>query len=222
MLYLIYKITNRINGRFYIGAHQTSNPNDGYMGSGVAIKRAIQKYGIENFNKEILFECQSVEDMYRLEKELVTPFTDNEKSYNVMEGGKGGWNHVNSSGKNGTHLAAKKRALLLEDEEWCQNWKEKTKVGAIKYSNTVTPEEYTKRGIKANETALRNNGVYGFEGKTHREDSKKSIGSQNSVHQTGEGNSQYGTVWITDGTINKKIKKDSVIPDGWYRGRKTK
>ena len=32
-------------------------------------------------------------------------------------------------------------------------------------------------------------------------------------------NSQFGSVWITDGTNNKKIKKDTPIPEGWKKGR---
>lgn len=35
----------------------------------------------------------------------------------------------------------------------------------------------------------------------------------------GEHNSQYGTMWITNGIQNKKIKKDQVIPQGWRKGR---
>lgn len=38
--------------------------------------------------------------------------------------------------------------------------------------------------------------------------------------QQGTNNSQYGTMWITDGYNAKKIKCDEVIPSGWYKGRK--
>ena len=37
--------------------------------------------------------------------------------------------------------------------------------------------------------------------------------------QNGINNSQYGTMWITNGIENKKIKKLDTIPDGWYKGR---
>ena len=37
MFYTIYKITNKINGKIYIGKHQTKDPYDLYYGSGKAI-----------------------------------------------------------------------------------------------------------------------------------------------------------------------------------------
>ena len=50
----IYRLTNALTGMEYIGVHRTDNLNDGYMGSGKIIKRAIQKYGRDAFKKEIL------------------------------------------------------------------------------------------------------------------------------------------------------------------------
>jgi group I intron endonuclease len=54
---VIYKTTNLINGKYYIGKQQTYTKS--YLGSGMALRCAIKKYGRQNFKKEILEECQS-------------------------------------------------------------------------------------------------------------------------------------------------------------------
>lgn len=56
---IIYKTTNLINGKIYIGQHYTDF-NDGYLGSGTLILKAISKYGKENFTREILESCDSL------------------------------------------------------------------------------------------------------------------------------------------------------------------
>ena len=71
--YLIYKITNNLNGKIYIGKHKTENIDDGYMGSGTVIIRAIKKYGVENFTKEILFDVYGEDLMNFLEEAIVNP-----------------------------------------------------------------------------------------------------------------------------------------------------
>ena len=61
--FIIYRTTNKIDGKFYIGQHVTKNLEDGYLGSGKRIGYAIRKYGPENFIREILFDFGTLEEM---------------------------------------------------------------------------------------------------------------------------------------------------------------
>jgi len=56
-----------------------------------------------------------------------------------------------------------------------------------------------------------NNKMYGW--------LKKTWANTISERQSGKGNSQFGTIWITNGDANLKIPTDSKIPSGWYAGR---
>ena len=91
MYYTIYKTTNKINGKFYIGKHQTTDPNDSYYGSGIKLQLAIEKYGKDNFTKEVLFIFDNERDMTQKEKEIITEeFVSRKDTYNVGIGGEGG------------------------------------------------------------------------------------------------------------------------------------
>jgi len=105
MFYLIYKVTNLLNGKIYIGLHKTDFIDDGYMGSGKLIKAAIAKYGIDNFKKEIIEIFDNEDDMILREQELVTAeFIQDENNYNIMPGGKFGSKERNNlSFKGNTH-----------------------------------------------------------------------------------------------------------------------
>jgi hypothetical protein len=89
MKYLIYKITNNVNGKYYIGRHRTANVDDSYMGSGKAIMNAIKKYGVENFTKEIIAESWDETNLWELEKQIVNDdIVKDPQSYNMTYGGK--------------------------------------------------------------------------------------------------------------------------------------
>jgi hypothetical protein len=89
IFYFIYKITNLLNNKYYIGRHATTNINDKYMGSGVGIKNAIKKYGVDNFSKEIIAFANSAEELWELESIIVDETVVHDKmSYNNAFGGK--------------------------------------------------------------------------------------------------------------------------------------
>lgn len=88
----IYKITNTVNGKVYIGQaldikdrwarHKRANDN-------CAIHLAFQKYGIEHFSFEVLEECDP-ELLDDREKFWIEEYHSYGQGYNMHPGGKGG------------------------------------------------------------------------------------------------------------------------------------
>lgn len=88
MFYTVYKITNKNNGKIYIGQHSTRKLDDKYYGSGTRILEAIANEGKESFTKEILYIFESKEEMVQKEKDIVNiEFISREDTYNVIPGG---------------------------------------------------------------------------------------------------------------------------------------
>ncbi|MCF6208088.1 MAG: hypothetical protein L3J61_01695 [Ghiorsea sp.] len=96
MKHILYKTTNTINNKFYIGVHSCKgnlcyhtkgNKGCTYLGSGTSIKQAIKKYGKANFTRQTLQVCASREELFKAEKLIVNP--SNPLSYNQAEGGQG-------------------------------------------------------------------------------------------------------------------------------------
>lgn len=170
--FLIYKTTNLINGKIYIGKHITRCIDDGYVGSGKLLRRAISKYGIENFTREILFMCSSEEEMNVKEAELVTEeFCNQNTNYNLCVGGRGGFSYINREGIQGFTLssdlakqgrikanqngalqkALEKRKILQNDAEWVERNKIAIREGLAKV--TIQPNFLGKK--HTNETKER-------------------------------------------------------------------
>lgn len=88
MNYTVYKTTNEITGKVYIGVHVTDNPDDTYLGSGKGLLRAIKRYGRDAFTKTILHCFDSYEEMVEMEATLVnSEFVSKRSNYNMVVGG---------------------------------------------------------------------------------------------------------------------------------------
>ena len=94
-MYYIYRITNKINGKTYIGQHKYKKLNDNYMGSGVLLAKAKSKYGIKNFEKEILeFDIPNVELANDFEQMYILfERAKGKAEYNIAPGGLGHFGH---------------------------------------------------------------------------------------------------------------------------------
>lgn len=211
MLYIIYKITNIKNNKYYIGKHKTNNLDDGYMGSGKLLKKAVKKYGKESFVKEILHIFESEQQMNDKEKELVIV---SENTYNLCEGGKGGFSYINNEGLafggNPKRWSDKGRQSFLKRLENDLKFKEYYKqmfLEKLPHIHSVIKQKYP-------------NGTQSMLGKKHTEETKQKMRKSKNVKDK---NSQYGTCWITNGQEDKKIKKtelDTWLRQGYTKGRK--
>ena len=209
--YTIYKVTNLINGKFYIGKHITSDLEDDYMGSGNLIKRAIEKYGIVNFSKEYLEILDSKAKMNLAEKIYV--INDLEVSYNLCPGGHGGFGYINKNNLSGGCISNNSRKNMI--------------YGSLKFVSLLKTDEKFKIAFsQAVSNGVKQTYING------RKPSKaiNSLAAINkkketfvkTKHQQGSKNSQFGTCWITNGQENKKIKKedlDNWLEIGYYKGR---
>jgi len=218
MYYTIYKITNKINRKIYVGAHKTNNLDDSYMGSGQLIKDAKKKYGIQNLTKEYLAIFDNPSEMFEMESTIVNEdFVNREDTYNLKVGGIGNksdeiYDEIIEGNKKGRQKANDIMKEKMGDDFLSiigKKGSKKAKISILK--KRKEDSEFDKR--------IRENCGKSFKGKHHTEESKQKIGKANSFHQKGSRNSQYGMMWITDGSNNKKIKKDNDIPEGWRKGR---
>ncbi len=87
----IYKITNTINGKAYVGKHKGTDFGE-YWGSGTALHNAYKKYGKENFKREVLKYASFEDELNFMECFYIQACgTKRPNGYNIAFGGKGGY-----------------------------------------------------------------------------------------------------------------------------------
>lgn len=200
-----YKIENTLNGKFYFGVHSTNNLEDNYFGSGKRLKYAIKKYGKENFIKENLLFFETYKQAFDYEIEIVNEALLLDPScYNLKVGGKGGLG-------------------FISDEQQLRRAKAASAAQRHKFFNDPIYHERRMQQLSESCKKRHKNGDFDnnkrFKDKLHTKETKELIGSKNKINQSGAGNSQYGTCWVTNKKENKKIHRGDLIPTGWKLGR---
>jgi uncharacterized ubiquitin-like protein YukD len=278
--YIIYETKNIKNGKIYIGMHETDNLDDGYLGSGKRLKRAIRYHGKEFFERRVLHIFDNREDMINKEIELVNEeFVNRDDTYNLITGGEY-INTVNTivvkdregntlrvsvddprylSGELVHHL---KNTLNVIDEEgnilrvsvddprYLSGELVSEMLGLIivkdKNGNTFRVSNKDPRYLSGELIHISSGklNIKDKDGNTFRVSNKDPrylsgelislwVGKKHCIKtkeklsklakkRIGNKNSQYGTIWITNGSENKKIKKYENIPEEWIKGRTIK
>lgn len=222
----IYKTTNILSGKYYIGMHSTDDLDDGYLGSGTRLRYSINKHGKENFIREILEFCKTREELKNREVEIVNL---NEIAkidcINLKVGGYGGFSSEEHKIKfftEGVKNGRLKTNELLKNKFGADFQSEITKNFRSSLENDETLKDDWILKIKI---GLSNAGFCDgtFKNKKHSEETKKLMSESAKGTGLGETNSQFGTCWITKNGANKKIKKEDLETyqlEGWLKGRK--
>lgn len=88
LVHIVYKTTHLPTGRYYIGVHSTRTLDDGYLGSGLALKAAIKKDGRSAFKRDILGQFPTRQAASDCERASVDQSVVNDPmSFNLVRGG---------------------------------------------------------------------------------------------------------------------------------------
>jgi hypothetical protein len=186
MNYIIYKTTNIINGKYYIGCHQTDNLKDGYLGSGKYLRYAIKKYGTENFKFEILHSASSKEEMFKLERSIVNEdLVKDPLTYNLKIGGSGGNPGIVGAFKGKNHS---------------EETKEKQRQASLKQIvSNETRKKLSMNNAMKNNLEIRKKVSKSLTGRTQSEKHRKRVAEVN-----------LGRILINNGIIAKRIPKEEL------------
>lgn len=165
MHFIVYETTNLVNGKKYRGAHVCESLDDGYLGSGKLLKKAIAKYGFSNFERKILSVCDSIESMFEQEAIYVDKnWVEDPTTYNLKIGGEGGWDYINKNGLKWTEEKKKLHSIEMKKRRLEGRW---------------GPHGPTR----------------GFKDKTHSQESREKISENNAMKLTDDEIASRITQW---------------------------
>ena len=189
----IYKTTNLINNKIYIGQKKSQIFLDNkYLGSGKYLKRALEKYGKENFKVELLEIANSRDKLSKLEIYYIQIYNSTDKNigYNIAKGGIGGGEvYIHNQFQN--RLIPKVSLESYIKEGW--------QIGMLPGRKEINHSK--TRGLNISKSLIgKPKSVQHIQ--NHRESLK-------AAHRH----------WYTNGISNILLSEDELIPIGFYRGR---
>ena len=156
MIGYIYLTTNLINNKKYIGQHRCTKFDKSYIGSGLALSRAIKVYGKKNFKCEVLKWCETDEELNNSEVDYIKSYdaVNNKEFYNICSGGLGHTCDPWNKGKHGVQVVTQAQLDILEKGRHLpSSEKQKETLRNIRH-NFVPSQETSKKlsvaGAKAN------------------------------------------------------------------------
>lgn len=213
MYHYVYKTTNNINKKYYIGAHSSNKLNDGYLGSGEILKQSIKKHGKKNFTKEILSFFDTRQEAFEYEQKLVTEsLVNDDNCYNMCTGGLG------CTIKSAEYK--KKMSEKLKGRVFSEEHKRKISLAQTGPKN----HRYGKSNSNNPKLYGPDNGMYG---KKHSEETKKRMSEnrkKNKIQLTDGLKLAYSLacknkLWYNNGVVAKRFYENTQ-PIGFVKGRK--
>lgn len=237
----IYKITNLITGKIYIGQHKYDKPelDNSYITSGVIINESINKYGLENFNRELVDIADDLEELNQKEIYYISYFNSKyPNGYNLTDGGEG---VISPSEKTRQKMASRKigtkqseetkekRIIRLKQIEHTQEW-------ALNISKARQGQKMPDLCIQRSKERLSGTSWYN-NGIEENRWSKENVpegwikGRLNGYHPTTLGykhseetkqrthNIMIRKIWFNNGIEEIRLEINSDIPEGYVKGR---
>lgn len=198
----MYQTTNKVNNKIYIGVHKIKDfATDNYLGSGILLKKALKKYGRDNFERITLYATSCGEEAYFVEELIVDElFIERVDVYNIKVGGMG-----SAAGElhpmYGKHHTAETKQRMSESQKLCDN----TRFSG--HNHTEEAKEIIKEKMRQREFTKehREKIRLGNTGKTMSEESKRKMSEAKKGIYKGENHPWWGRSH-TEGT-KEKLRK---------------